>query len=109
MTSVMKPFEHSIKVGNKRYAYTITPLNKKEVHFECKGADISQRYAVEDVAGLLLELPEIIQIIHDFKKEYTSMLRLRVSPEEKRQIQQNAIKNGYSSVSSFIRDLALSA
>lgn len=109
MKSIMRPFDHSIKIGNKRYSYTITPINKKEVYFECPGANISQHFLVKDVVGLLVDLPEIIQTIHDLNKEYTSMVRLRVSPEEKEQIQKNAIKNGYNNVSAFIRDLALAA
>lgn len=103
----MQPFEYSVKVGNKRYEYTITAINKKEVFFECKAANISQRFAVQDIVPLLIDLPEIIETIRDFSNEYTSMVRLRVSGEEKKKIQQNARKNGYKTVSAFVRAIAL--
>lgn len=109
MKTTMGPFEHSVKVGNKRYVYTITPINKREVHFECPGAEISQRFLASGIPALLIDLPELIQMAKEFDSEYAQIIRFRLTTEQKNQIQKNAIKNGYNNVSAFIRDLALAA
>jgi hypothetical protein len=79
------------------------------VCFECPGAGISQTFLAQDIPGLLIDLPEIIQTAKEFDSEYGQIIRFRLTKEQKRQIQKNAIKKGYSSVSAFIRDLALAA
>ncbi len=105
----MKPFKHSITLGRRKYDYFIKPVNKKVVFFECQGAEISQEFLVEDIPALLVDLPELIQMEIDYKKETSQMIRFRLTKEEKKKIQKNAIKNGYNSMSAFIRDLALRA
>lgn len=105
----MEPFEHILKMGRKSYGYSITPVNRKEVYFECNAAGISQEFLTQDIPNLLMELPEMILAEMVFNKKYNEMIRFRITSEEKKQIQRNAFKKGYNSISAFIRDLALAA
>jgi hypothetical protein len=107
--SIMEPFEHILKMGRKNYKYSITPINRKEVYFECESAGIAQEFLAEDIPRLLTELPEMILAEIEHNKKYSQVIRFRLTNEEKTLIQKNALKNGYNSVSAFIRDLALSA
>ncbi|MFH0838503.1 MAG: hypothetical protein V1880_04535 [Patescibacteria group bacterium] len=105
--TAMEPFEHILKMGRKSYKYSITPINRKEIYFECKAAGIAQKFLAEDIPNLLVELPDLILSEIEFNKTYNQMIRFRITSEEKRQIQKNAVKNGYNNISAFIRDLAL--
>ena len=107
--NTMKPFEHFLKMGRKSYKYSITPINRKEVYFECEAAGIAQEFLAQDIPNLLMELPDLILSEIEFNKTYNQMIRFRITSDEKRQIQKNAIKNGYNNISAFIRDLALKA
>ena len=60
MKTIMDPYKHRITVNNKKYNYTITPVDKETIFFECKGAGISQKFLAEDVAELLIDLPESV-------------------------------------------------
>lgn len=106
---MMKPFKHMIKVGRKQYEYVVHAKNKKEVFFECAAAGISQNFLAEDIPALLVDLPELIQMELDYKKENTQIIRFRLTKDEKKKIQQNARQHGYDTMSAYIRDLALKA
>lgn len=106
---VMGSFKHTLNMNNKRYEYTITPVNKKEVFFECSAAGIAQRFLAEDIPALLIDLPELILLEKEWQKKQSEMIRFRVSPEDKKTIEKKAIKAGYSTVSAFLRALALGA
>ena len=105
----MKPFKHTITVNNKKYKYTIKPVNKKWVFFECPAAKIAQDFLVEDIPGLLVDLPELILSEKEYCKQQSGMIRFRISTEDKKKIEKKAIQKGYPTVSSFLRDLALNA
>jgi hypothetical protein len=106
---LMKPFKHTITVKNKKYEYFITPVNKKWVFFECLGGGISQEFLAEDIPALLMELHELIISEIEYNKKYSHLLRFRISAEDKKKIQERAIKAGYSNISAFLRDLALNS
>jgi len=103
----MSPFKHSVTINNKKYEYIIKPINKKLVFFECPGARISQKFEAEDIPELLVDLPDIILSIIEFDKKQNNVIRFRVSSEEKNAIQKKAVKAGYSTISAFLRALAL--
>ena len=97
-------------MNNKKHEYIITPINKKEVFFECKAAGISQRFLSGDIPALLIDLPELIIAEQKFRKEIrkqSEIIRFRISSEDKKEIEKRAIKNGYSTISAFLRALAL--
>ena len=58
--TTMEPFEHILKMGRKSYKYSITPINRKEIYFECEAAGIAQEFLAEDIPNLLVELPDLI-------------------------------------------------
>lgn len=107
MKTKMEPFKHSITFNNKRYIYTIKPVDHEMVFFECKDAGIAQEFLAEDIPALIMDLPELILIEKRFQKKRKEMLRFRISPEDKNEIQKRAAKAGYNTISAFLRDLGL--
>lgn len=103
----MRPFKHSVTINNKKYEYIIKPIDKKIVFFECPGARISQRFLAEDIPALLVDLPDMILSEIEWQKKQNNVIRFRVSAEEKKDIQKKAAKAGFSTISSFLRSLAL--
>lgn len=102
---------HSVTVNNKKYPYCIEPqnLDGEEVLFvECAGAGISQPLYAEDIAQLLVDLPQwITEYQHKKKAKKAEYILFRVKPDEKLDIERKAYKSGYPNVSSFIRDKVL--
>jgi hypothetical protein len=99
--------QYSITINNKKYLYSLTSTNKKTTFVECKDANISQEFLNEDIPALLIDLPNLILSEKEYKKQQAEIIRFRISPEDKKLIEQKAVKKGYSNVSSFLRDLAL--
>ena len=107
---VMKPFKHTLTMNNKKHEYTITPINKREVFFECGAAGISQRFLSGDIPALLIDLPELIiaeQKFQEKTQKQSEIIRFRISPEDKKEIEKRAVKAGYPTISAFLRALAL--
>lgn len=105
----MKPFKHTITVKNKKHQYTIKPIDKESVYFDCKAAGISQRFHIEDIPTLLIDLPAIIISEAKWLKKQEEIIRFRVSAEDKRMIEEKAVKAGFSTISAFLRTLAHNA
>lgn len=101
--------KHSITVQNKKHSYTLRPSSKNSTFFECRDANISQEFLNKDIPALLNDLPNLIIAEKEYKKNQDDIIRFRVSPEDKKIIEKKAVKNGYSSVSGFLRHLALEA
>jgi hypothetical protein len=104
-----KKTTHFLMVNNKRCSYTVAFLKKGWVYFDCEEADIGQEFLAEDIPALLIDLPELILAEWKWKKKQEQMIRFRVSVQEKKEIMKKALKKGYKSVSSFLRDLAKKA
>lgn len=102
--------EHFVTVNNKKYPYYLG-LDKEEgcVFFECSAAGISQPFPVEDIPELLMHLPDYILEEKAYRAKQKEIIRFRVAVEEKKAIEKKAAKLGYSSVSSFLRDVAMKA
>lgn len=101
-----KLIKHFITINNKKYSYTLKKAGKL-THVHCEAACISQKFPNEDIPGLLNDLGNLIIAEKEYKKQQEEMIRFRVSTEDKKKIEKNAIKKGYPSVSSFLRDLGL--
>lgn len=102
--------KHYITVKNKRYSYFIKPSFEKGcVFFECMAANISQDFLKEDIAALLVDLPELILEEIKYRVEQKQIIRFRVSVQDKYLIEKKAVQHGYSTVSGFLRDLALNS
>ncbi len=101
---------YSITVKNKRHQYSIKDLKNGLIYVDCPDAGISQRFAKEDLAELLIDLPTWIldyQAHLSTKKE--TVVRFRLKVEEKVLLEKKAHKEGYSNLSKFIRDQILPA
>lgn len=103
----MNPFKHSVTVNNRKYEYVIRPKSKRIVFFECPGARISQEFLASDIPELLVNLPDMILSEIEWQKKQNNVIRFRVSSDEKNAIQKKAVKAGYSTISAFLRALAL--
>lgn len=100
---------HFITLNNKKYAYILKPIDKEVTFVECKAANIAQEFLNEDIPQLLIDLPNLILAEKKYKEQQSDVIRFRVSPEDKKEIEKKAVEAGYASVSSFLRSLALSA
>ena len=100
--------KHFIIINNQRHGYTLHPA-RKVTTLVCKSAGIEARFPNDEIPRILAELPRIIQ--EQFRSlegaPQTEVLRFRVSEEEKEQIAHNAIDAGYTSMSAYLRDVAL--
>ena len=99
--------KHFLTVKNKKFSYELTPISKKTTGIVCESANINQEFLNEDVPGLLGDLPHLILAEKEYSNAQSEVIRFRVSPEDKKRIEQKALKKGYSSVSGFLRNLSL--
>ncbi len=102
----MKNIKHYITINNKKYFYTLEPTKKNTTFVECSAASVNQAFLNEDIPELLNDLPGLI-IAEKKYKQQSELIRFRVSPEDKKNIEKKAVKKGYTSVSGYLRDLAL--
>ena len=99
--------KHFITINNKKYFYTMKPAGKNSTFVECKAANIAQEFLNEDIPALLIDLPNLIITEKEYNKQQSEIIRFRVSREAKKSIEKKAIQKGYSSISSYLRDLSL--
>lgn len=104
-------FKHHITVNNKKHSYFLSSPYEDEgynvVFFECEAANIGQPFLTEDIPALLVDLPELILEEKEYQKKQKDIIRFRVTIEDKKKIEKRAVKQGYPSVSAFLRDVAL--
>lgn len=99
--------KHYVTVNNKKFFYTLKKLNKDSSFVECEAANIAQEFLNADIPELLNDLPRLILAEKEYHKQQSEVIRFRVSPEDKKVIELKALKNGYHTISGFLRDLAL--
>lgn len=56
----MKKNVSSILVNNKKYSYSLEEKSEDVTFVTCKDANIAQEFLSEDVAGFLVDLPNLI-------------------------------------------------
>ena len=101
------PVKYCITVNNRKYNYTLNPVGEGVTLVECEEANINQEFMNGDIPGLLYDLPSLILAEKQYKEQQSEVIRFRVNPKDKQLIEKKAVKKGYSSVSAFLRDLAL--
>lgn len=74
---------------------------------ECLAANISQPFLSEDIPDLLIDLPNLILSEKEYVEKQNDVIRFRVTPEDKKLIEEKAGKNGYKTVSDYLREVAL--
>ncbi len=105
----MKKIKNTISVNGKKYEYTLKENKKNNlVYVECDGAKIAQDFLKEDIANLILNLPNLILAEKEYSKKTSEVIQFRVTPKTKRDIEKKALKEGFDSVSSYIRKQILS-
>ena len=102
-----QPLKHFITLNNVKYFYTLKKAGKKSTFVECDAANIRQEFLNIDVPALLNDLPNLILAEKKYVKQQDEIIRFRISAEDKKRIEKKALQKGYTSVSSFLRDLAL--
>lgn len=102
-----KKIKYSLTVNNKVYSFAIKKIAKDIVYFECEGAGLDQEFMFEDIGELLLYLPDYIVEEQQYRAKQKDVVRFKVSKEEKSEIMKAATKKGYSTVSAYLRDVAL--
>lgn len=102
-----KTVQCSLTFGRKRYAYSLRKINSRETYVVCKAANISQPFLDKDIPALLRDLPGLIIDEKSFQKNRSAIIRFRVAPEDKKTIEKNALRRGYTSISGYLRALAL--
>ncbi len=99
--------KHYITLNNKKYFYTLKDGGNKTTIVKCEAAGVNQPFLNEDVPALLRDLPNLILAEKEYKNQQSEVIRFRITPEDKQLIEKRAIQKGYSSISGFLRDLAL--
>jgi len=94
-------------LNHKIYPCLLTPSGKKSTHVACKAANVDQDFLNQDVADLLLDLPNLVLAEQEHKLRQSEVIRFRVSSEDRIAIEKRAAKEGYGSISEFLRNLAL--
>ena len=103
----MKNIKYFITINNKKYFYTLKPSKKGSTLVEYEAANMKQEFLNEDIPGLLNDLPKLILAEKKYKTQQSELIRFRIAPDDKKQIEKIAITKGYTSVSGYLRDLAL--
>ncbi len=98
----------NLTIKNKIYPYTLEKVDSLSVRVVCKAANIDQEFLKEDVSDVLIDLPNLLISELSYQKDHSEVIRFRISPIDKKNIEKKAVKNGYSTVSGYLRDLALS-
>lgn len=99
--------QHYITIGNKKHEYILESISDSTTKLICEDANINQEFPNEDIPEILQDLANLIIAEKEYSKTQSETIRFRVTPEDKKQIELAAIKNGYQSISSFLRDISL--
>ena len=97
----------TMTVKNKKYSYAFEKKRGGVVRVTCKAAKVDQDFLAEDFSSFLLDLPALIVAEQEYSDTQDSVIRFRVTPTAKKQIEKKAMENGYSSVSEYARDRVL--
>lgn len=103
----MKTVTATTTIQNKKHTYTLTQKKGGVVHMTCEAACIDQDFLAEDIGALLIDLPNLIIAEKEHSAKQTDIMRFRVSSSDKSIIEKKAVAAGFSSVSDYLRHLAL--
>ncbi len=100
--------KHFVLIGKKKYDYELQPTRKFTL-LVVRELGIEERVPNEDLPKILLKLHELIRQAkeEDDSQKQSEVMRFRVSPDEKQEIERLAYENGFESVSAYIRAVAV--
>jgi len=101
----MKKVVANITINNKKYNYSLEEKKQGLIFVECKDADIAQEFLAEDVPSLLIDLPNLIIAEKEYEKKQSEVIRFRISSVDKNKIEKKVVKEGYDSISDYMRHL----
>jgi len=101
----MKTTQYFI-LGRTRYEYSLEKINNEIVRFKCEKLGMDEEFLFEDIAQLIMDLPNIATNLKNYEKNKVTV-KFRVTPTEKQKIIQSATSKGYKSTSDFVRERAL--
>lgn len=107
MITSQKTADHYIIINGKKCTYKLAPASKETTHITCEAANIDQEFLNEDVPELLTDLANLILAERDYSRTQNAVIRFRVSVSDKKLIEKTAAKKGYTSVSSYLKDISL--
>ena len=97
----------TITVKNKVFHYTLERTEGGAIRLVSKDACIDQEFLSEDIAGVLLDLPNLILAEQEYKNTHSDIIRFRVSTDDKKKIEKRAVAHGFDSISEYLRAVAL--
>ena len=100
--------KYTITINNKKHGYSLRKTGGGATYVECADAHIAQNFLDEDIPDLLIDLPNLIIAEKTYKYGRDEFVRFRISAKDKKMIEKKALRNGYASVSEYLRVLALS-
>ncbi len=98
--------KHVIVIGKKKYDYELQPTRRFTL-LVVRELGIEEKIPNEELPKILLKLPDLILSAREESNKQSEVMRFRVSPEEKSEIERLAYENGFESVSAYIRAVAL--
>jgi hypothetical protein len=102
----------SFSFGSQKYDYTLSQPFKEDgetvMQLQCPKINIDQTFLVEDIPEAILDLPNMILNLKQYKTQNTIM-KFRLQVEEKKIIEKKALERGYKNTSDFLRSVALAA
>ena len=96
-----------MEIGNKKYAYTITPVDAVVSRIVCRDANLDQEFLNEDIFTLLTDIPNLIEAEQSYQQTQDSIIRFRISSLEKAKLQDKLKNQGYTNMSAYIKDKIL--
>ncbi len=98
---------HVLVIGKKKYNYELQPARSFTL-LVIRELGIEEKIPNEELPKILLKLPDLILSAREEEtSKQSEVMRFRVSPEEKSEIERLAYENGFESVSAYIRAVAL--
>ena len=97
----------TITINNKKHTYSLKQSGENTTYIECVDAKIAQNFLNEDIPALLIDLPNLILAEKNYNNERDELVRFRISAKDKKIIEKKALRKGYTSVSEYLRELAL--
>ncbi len=97
-----------LTIGRQKYFFSLE-LGPKETLVHCEAAKIHQEFLNEDIPALLFDLGNLIIAEKEYMKKKDHIIRFRITSKDKNSIEKRAFKKGYTSISGYLRDLAMKA
>jgi hypothetical protein len=101
-----------IPVGTKKYPLIINETGKVDtsdgeiVHINCEIINLNQEYLKSDLPLLFMDIAGMIE--EELEQKATATLHIRLKPNEKILIEKQAQKQGYTSLTEFVKAKCIS-